>query len=477
MVFNSFEFLFFFAAVLILYWGPLRRSVRGQNLMLLLASYVFYGWWDWRFLSLLFLNSMIDFFAGLGLQLAETKSTRRILIIVSIVFNLGILGFFKYYNFFADSLARLLLTLGVPSDPFVLQVILPVGISFYTFQTMSYTLDVYLRKMDAVRDPIVFLAYVSFFPQLVAGPIERAIDLLPQFLVPRSVSWPQIQAGCRQALWGLFKKMVVADNVAVHVDYVFRHCGELDGASLLIGAFLFSLQIYCDFSGYTDVAIGAAKLMGFQLSRNFAYPYFSRNIAEFWRRWHMTLSTWFRDYLYIPLGGSRIGRSRTILNILVTFTLCGFWHGANWTFLAWGFLNGLMFVPLILLDRHQVNKQIVAHDRPWPTWPETLGILGTQSFVLISWVFFRADSLSHAGLYLMRCVTHPWLGLDYSRYVVGLMLCGGLLAVEWLQRRRPFALDLQDWPLLARYAAYAAVFTLLVELGSQAHVPFIYFQF
>ncbi len=477
MIFNSFEFAFFLAAVLVLYWGPLRTSIRGQNLMLLIVSYIFYGWWDWRFLGLLFLNSMIDYFTALALQLATEQKFRRGLMLVSLVANLGMLGFFKYYNFFADSFAQLMASFGLHADLFTLQVILPVGISFYTFQTLSYTLDVYYRRMDAVRDPIVFLAYVSYFPQLVAGPIERAIDLLPQFLVPRTVTWPQIQDGCRQALWGLFKKMVVADGVAHHVDYVFKHCGELDGVSLLIGAFFFSLQIYCDFSGYTDVAIGVSKLMGFQLSQNFAYPYFSRNIAEFWRRWHMTLSTWFRDYLYIPLGGSRAGRTRTIINILTTFTLCGLWHGANWTFVVWGFLNGLMFVPLILLNRHHAEKTIVAHDRALPMWKEGLAILATQSFVLVSWVFFRAESLGQAGRFLSRAVTHPWLNLDYQRYGEGLCLCLAILAAEWLQRRKTFGLDIGNWPIPVRYAVYFTLVALMIELGSRAQVPFIYFQF
>ncbi len=477
MVFNSFEFLFFLVVVLALYWGPLRQSLRGQNLLLLIVSYVFYGWWDWRFLSLLFLNSMIDYVSALALQKYQSTGARRGIILISLVSNLGMLGFFKYYNFFADSMVRLLGSFGMEADLFTLQVILPVGISFYTFQTLSYTLDVYYRRMNAVRDPIVFLAYVSFFPQLVAGPIERAIDLLPQFTVPRAVTWPMIQSGCRQALWGLFKKMVIADSVATHVNYVFAHCGELDGASLVLGAFFFSMQIYGDFSGYTDVAIGVSKLMGFQLSQNFAYPYFSRNIAEFWRRWHMTLSTWFRDYLYIPLGGSRVSRPRTILNILITFTLCGLWHGANWTFVVWGFLNGLMFVPLILLNRHQAHKEIVACDRALPTWSEALGMMGTQSFVLVSWVFFRAESLSQAGTYLCRIMTHPWLNLDYSRYGEGLWLCGGLMAIEWFQRRQAFALEIGRWPLLVRYAVYMALVTAMIELGSRVQVPFIYFQF
>jgi D-alanyl-lipoteichoic acid acyltransferase DltB (MBOAT superfamily) len=477
MVFNSFEFLFFLAIVLGLYWGPLRRSVWGQNLMLLIVSYVFYGWWDWRFLSLLFINSMIDYFSALALQWAKSPAARRFIILISLVSNLGMLGFFKYYNFFADSLVRAFDTVGFHMDLFTLQVILPVGISFYTFQTLSYTLDVYFRKMNAVKDPVVFLAYVSFFPQLVAGPIERAIDLLPQFLVPRTVTWPSVQDGCRLALWGLFKKIVIADGVAAHVDYVFLNCRELDGVSLLIGAFFFSIQIYCDFSGYTDVGIGVAKLMGFELSRNFAYPYFSRNIAEFWRRWHMTLSTWFRDYLYIPLGGSRVSRQRTIINIVITFTLCGFWHGANWTFLVWGFLNGLMFIPLILLNRHQSHKEIVAVDRFFPTWSELAAILGTQSFVLLSWVFFRATSLSHAAAYLACGFSHPWLDLDYSRYTTGLLLCVGLLTFEWFQRRRRFALDFESSPLLVRYAAYAGIITMMVELSDHAAVPFIYFQF
>lgn len=477
MVFNSFEFLLFFAIVMALYWGPLRKSMRAQNLMLMIVSYIFYGWWDWRFLILLWINSAIDFGCALALGRTDAPRMRRAILVFSLVTNLGMLGFFKYYNFFADSFAQMLNTFGMHADLFTLQVILPVGISFYTFHNLSYTIDVYYRRMHVVRDPVVFLTYVSYFPQLVAGPIARAQDLLPQFEKPRTVTWTQFQDGCRQALWGLFKKMVVADGVAGHVDYVFRNCGELDGASLAIGAFLFSLQIYCDFSGYTDTAIGTARLMGIELARNFAYPYFSRTIAEFWRRWHMTLSTWFRDYLYIPLGGSRAGKARTIFNILVTFTLCGFWHGANWTFIVWGFLNGLMFVPLILTNRHHVDKEIVASHRMFPTWSEAAAILGTQAFVLVSWVFFRAESLTQAGTYLTRCVTHPYLALDYSRYETSLILCAALLVVEWFQRTKIYALDVSGWPLLFRYAAYAGLVEAMIELGSKEQVPFIYFQF
>lgn len=368
-------------------------------------------------------------------------------------------------------------SVGMHADLFVLQVVLPVGISFYTFQSLNYGIDVYSRKIEAVRDPIVFLAFVSYFPHLVAGPIQRAIDLLPQFLVPRTTSWQQIQSGCRQALWGLFKKMVVADTVAEHVNYVFANCGELDGVSLLIGAFLFSMQIYCDFSGYTDVAIGTSRLMGFELKPNFALPYFSRNIAEFWRRWHIALSLWFRDYVYIPLGGNRAGKLRTMLNILITFTLCGLWHGANWTFVMWGFLNGAAFIPLILLNRHQSDKEIVAKDRALPTWGEAGGMFLTQCFVLVSWVFFRAETMTQAWTFLGRGFTHPSLGLDCGRYVESLVLCFVLLAAEWIQRRKAFGLELEGRPLLMRYAAYAALLVAMVELGSRTAVPFIYFQF
>lgn len=477
MIFNSFEFLVFLLIVLVLYWGVLGRTVRGQNLLLLVVSYIFYGWWDWRFLSLLFLSSMIDFLIALGLQRSQQTTLRRGLLMVSLVTNLGLLGFFKYFNFFADSLIRAFATMGYEVDAFTLQVILPVGISFYTFQTLSYTLDVYRRQMDAVRDPVQFLAYVSFFPQLVAGPIERAIDLLPQFSTPRRVNWPEIQEGCRQVLWGLFKKVVIADGVAGQVDFIFRHAAELDGMSLVIGACFFAIQIYGDFSGYTDIAIGTSRLMGFQLHQNFAYPYFSRNIAEFWRRWHITLSSWFRDYLYIPLGGSRVSRARTILNILLTFTLCGLWHGANWTFVAWGFLNGLLFVPLILSNRHHVDRTIVAANRRWPTWSEVLGMIGTQTFVLVSWILFRSESLPHASTYFTRMITVPWLPVDHSRYATGLCLCVGLILWEWFQRRQSFGLQIGHWPLFFRYATYVLMITAMIELGNRDQVPFLYFQF
>jgi len=477
MLFNSFEFAIFFAVVLVAYWVLLGRSIRAQNLLLLVASYVFYGWWDYRFLGLVVVSSLADYAIGWKLGSEVSAARRKAYLVASLAVNLGILGFFKYYNFFSESLADALQSAGVQASFSTLHVILPVGISFYTFQTLTYTIDIYRGQMKPVRDPIAFFTYVAFFPQLVAGPIERAAHLLPQFQRRRRLSDSDAQDGARQVLWGLFKKMVIADNVALQVDYIFSNYQTLDGLSLTLGAFFFAIQIYCDFSGYSDVALGTARLLGFDLQRNFAYPYFSRNIAEFWRRWHISLSNWFRDYLYIPLGGNRRGRTRTLLNILVTFSLCGLWHGANWTFVVWGFFNGLLFVPLILTGRHQVAEQSVAHGRAAPSFREAAAMLGTFALVLCGWVFFRSANLSSAFGYFWQLLSTPYLALDYQRYAQPIVLSLGLMLIEWFQREREHGLQMTRLPLLPRYAVYFALLVVMVEFGSREHVPFIYFQF
>lgn len=477
MLFNSFEFAIFFAIVLFAYWSVLRSSVRAQNVLLLIASYIFYGWWDYRFLALVVISSLADYVVGWKLGEESSPGRRKAYLFASVAINLGILGFFKYYNFFAESAAAALESAGVQTNVSTLQVILPVGISFYTFQTLTYTIDIYRRQLEPVRDPIAFFTYVSFFPQLVAGPIERAGHLLPQFQKPRQLSGGDLQDGTRQVFWGLFKKMVIADNAAVQVDYIFSNYATLDGLSLTLGAFFFAIQIYGDFSGYSDVALGTARLLGFDLKRNFAYPYFSRNIAEFWRRWHISLSNWFRDYLYIPLGGNRCGQFRTVLNIVITFSLCGLWHGANWTFVAWGFFNGLLFIPLILTNRHRVSERGVAHGRALPAAREVVAMLVTFAMVLVGWVFFRSDSLAGAFGYLARLATTPYLALDYHRYLLPLVLSLGLMVIEWFQREREHGLQMARLPLLPRYAVYFALLIAMIEFGSREHVPFIYFQF
>ena len=347
MYFNSIDFAIFLPIVFLLYWFVTQKNLKLQNALIVVASYVFYGWWDWRFLSLIVFSSLVDYSIGLALKKEEQQSKRKLLLWTSIGVNLGFLGFFKYYNFFVDNFVSAFSFFGQPIQPNTLDIILPVGISFYTFQTLSYTIDVYKRKLEPTSNLISFLAFVSFFPQLVAGPIERATHLLPQFYKKRVFHYSLAVNGCRQILWGLFKKIVIADNCAEYANLIFNNSSDYSGSTLFMGALFFTFQIYGDFSGYSDIAIGTSRLFGFDLKQNFAFPYFSRDIAEFWRRWHISLSTWFRDYLYIPLGGSQGGTLMKVRNTFIIFLVSGFWHGANWTFIAWGFLNALYFLPLL----------------------------------------------------------------------------------------------------------------------------------
>jgi D-alanyl-lipoteichoic acid acyltransferase DltB (MBOAT superfamily) len=352
MLFNSIDFVLFLPTVFIVYWFLDGKNLKAQNGFIVIASYLFYGWWDWRFLFLMFLSTLIDYFTGLGLS-GESTKRRKMLVCTSIAVNLLVLGIFKYCNFFIDNFVQAFSFFGIPFDVQHLNIILPVGISFYTFQTMSYSIDIYRKKLEPTRDFIAFAAFVSFFPQLVAGPIERAENLLPQFFVRRCFDYRRSVDGCRQILWGFFKKIVVADNCAAYANLIFNNYENYRGITLVLGAVFFAFQIYGDFSGYSDIAVGTAKLFGFNLMRNFAFPYFSRNIAEFWRRWHISLSTWFRDYVYIPLGGSRRGILISIRNTFILFLLSGFWHGAKWTFITWGFLNALYFLPLLVMGKNR----------------------------------------------------------------------------------------------------------------------------
>ena len=370
MLFNSIEFAIFLPIVFLLYWFVFQRNLKLQNFFLLVVSYIFYGWWDWRFLSLIVFSSFVDYFVGVGLKKEENQSKRKLLLLTSILVNLGFLGFFKYYNFFADNFVEAFTLFGKQLNTYSLNIVLPVGISFYTFQTLSYSIDVYKRKLEPTEDVISFFAFVSFFPQLVAGPIERATNLLPQFYKKRKFDYSQAVDGMRQILWGLFKKIVIADNAAKVVNDVFSNYQDLNGSMLLIGGIFFAFQIYGDFSGYSDIAIGTARLFGFNLMKNFAFPYFSRDIAEFWRRWHISLSTWFRDYLYIPLGGSRGGTWMKVRNTFAIFIVSGFWHGANWTFIIWGTLNAIYFLPLLLAKKNRSNLDVAAQGKYLPSIKE-----------------------------------------------------------------------------------------------------------
>src|SRR5690554_791223 len=363
MLFNSVDFAIFLPTVLVLYWFVFNKNLKSQNFLLAVASYFFYGLWDWRFLFLILISTFVDYGIGLLLRNENDPLRRKILLWISIVTNIGILGFFKYYNFFLESFISAFSIFGMPIQANTLNIILPVGISFYTFQTLSYSIDVYRKKLEPTKDFIAFTAFVSFFPQLVAGPIERATNLLPQFFEKKKFSYPQAVDGMRQILWGLFKKVVIADNCGAYADMIFNNTGFYNGMTLVVGAVFFAIQIYGDFSGYSDIAIGTGRLFGFRLRQNFAFPYFSRDIAEFWRRWHISLSTWFRDYLYIPLGGSRGGTWLKVRNVFIIFLVSGFWHGANWTFLIWGALNALYFLPLLLARQNRKNLSVVAQGR------------------------------------------------------------------------------------------------------------------
>lgn len=478
MLFNSFEFALFLPVVFCLYWFVFQKNLRLQNLFIVVVSYFFYGWWDWRFLSLIIFSSTVDYIIGLNIGKTYNKQKRRILIIISFAVNLGFLGFFKYYNFFVDSFISAFSLFGVHLSARTLNIILPVGISFYTFQSLSYTIDIYRNKLKATRSIIDFCAFVSFFPQLVAGPIERATNLLPQFYKKREFDLELAKDGMRQILWGLFKKIVVADNAAIQANYIFSNYSTLPASSLWMGAVYFAFQIYGDFSGYSDIAIGTARLFGFNIMRNFAYPYFSRDMAEFWRRWHISLSTWFRDYVYFPLGGSRTTQWKIIRNILIVFTVSGFWHGANWTFIAWGLLNGLYLVPLALGKWNRKHLDIVAENRLIPGAGDLLKILLTFILTLIAWVFFRSDNLTHAFEYLGRMFSAGLFIMPrhtaFLKIVPFILI---LLLVEWVQRTKQHGLEISGISYRPmRWAVYYSVIITIILFGGTQQT-FIYFQF
>ena len=480
MLFNSIDFAIFLPIVFILYWFVTNKNLKLQNLLIVVVSYVFYGWWDWRFLSLIVFSTLVDYTVGRKLRNEEKQFKREILLWISISVNLGFLGFFKYYNFFLDNFIVAFSFFGQEIQGNSLNVILPVGISFYTFQTLSYTIDVYKRKLEPTKDFVVFSAFVSFFPQLVAGPIERATHLLPQFYKKRTFEYSKAVDGMQQILWGLFKKVVIADNCADFANQVFNNSADMNGSSLAIGAVFFAFQIYCDFSGYSDIAIGTSRLFGFDLMRNFSFPYFSRDMAEFWRRWHISLSTWFRDYLYIPLGGSRGGTSMKIRNTFIIFIVSGFWHGANWTFIVWGALNAIYFLPLLLTKNNRKHIDIVAKDRLLPTFKEVLLIFKTFTLTLIAWVFFRAENIGHAinylsGIFSYSIVEKPNAFSDKVVFFFPILLV--FIVLEWIQREKQHGLQLPNlWAKPLKWAAYLLVITITILFkGNQQE--FIYFQF
>ena len=487
MFFNSINFAIFLPIVFILYWFVMNRSYKLQNILLLVSSYFFYACWDWRFLFLLIFSTVLDYYTGIKMSDAKSQSSKKFWFWLSISVNLGFLGVFKYYNFFAESFAETISHFGLQVNPWTLKVILPVGISFYTFHGLSYVIDIYKDRIKAEKDFIDYSVFVSFFPLLVAGPIERATHLLPQIQKKRTFNYALAIDGLRQILWGLFKKVVIADQCAEYANYIFNNSQDYSGSTLVLGAVLFAFQIYGDFSGYSDIALGTARLFGIDLLRNFAFPYFSRDIAEFWRRWHISLSTWFRDYLYIPLGGSKGGTWMKVRNTFIIFLVSGFWHGANWTFIVWGFLNALYIMPSIIFNTNRTNLDIVAKGKILPSLIEFLSIIVTFSLTVFAWIFFRSNTIHQAINYIRSM----FMGLfDKSSYIetihfihriVGFTVPLFLILfiiIEWIGREEQYAIAKfgLKWPKAIRWALYYAIVLCILSFAG-AEQQFIYFQF
>ncbi len=482
MLFTTTTFAVFFLIVFAAYYLAGEKRRHWQNVLLLAASYVFYCWWDWRFGFLLAFSTVLDF--ACAHAIVVHSKNRKAWLGISITANLLLLGVFKYYDFFASSLAGLITGMGLSVHLPLLKLILPVGISFYTFHGLSYIIDVYNKRLNPCRNIVDYSLFVSFFPLLVAGPIERATHLLPQIQAKRSFNYGLAVNGLQQLLWGLVKKLVIADNCAYFANYIFGHYTTLPASSLLLGALFFSFQIYGDFSGYTDIASGVAKLLGFRLLRNFDFPYFSRSIAEFWRKWHISLTSWFRDYLYIPLGGSKEGRARTVRNVFIVFLVSGLWHGAGFTFIIWGLLHALYFLPGLFLSRNrEYASQPVAEAKVWPSWIDLIKMSTTFGLVTLAWIFFRAESLVQAagyckGLLSLSLFSVPLL-YNFPYAATTLLLLVGFIIIEWRGRNREFAIEgmAKDKPKLLRWVLYCfLVFAVLFFMNTDK-TSFIYFRF
>ena len=483
MLFNSLEYFIFLPIVYVLYWFVFNKKLTLQNLLILVSSYIFYGWWDWRFLFLIILSTGVDYSVGLKIFNSDNQIIRKRWLWVSVIFNVGLLGFFKYFNFFIDSWIDMVSLTGYTiKSTWTLRVILPVGISFYTFQTMSYSFDIYYKKLKPTKDFLSFATFVGFFPQLVAGPIERASNLLSQILNKRNFSYKQSVEGIKLILWGLFKKVVIADSLAPIVDDIFANYPDYSGSTLILGVILFSFQVYGDFSGYSDIAIGTAKLFGVELLSNFKFPSFARNVAEYWQRWHISLSTWFRHYIYIPLGGSRVSKLKSVRNITIIFLVSGFWHGANWTFIIWGAIHAILFIPVFLMGRNRMYMgNVVGENSLFPSIKEVFQVILTFGLVTFSRIFFRSASVTDAFNYLDRIVTdfrfelyhHP-LGYRMIDYFI---LISVFTFYEYLIRkdeRNPFKFKSK----VVRFVIYSIVIlSMLLFYDDNIDRSFIYFQF
>ncbi|MBU3010320.1 MBOAT family protein [Polaribacter vadi] len=473
MIFNSIEFLIFFLIIFITYWCLNKKPLVFQNILLLVASYFFYGWWDWRFLGLIAFSTIIDFYIGKILSKTKQSKKRKILLFSSLAINLGFLGFFKYFNFFINSFEELLQNLGINFDTWTLKIILPVGISFYTFQTMSYTIDVYKEKIKHTDNFISFAVFVSFFPQLVAGPIERASNLLPQFQKKRKFNLKQSINGCSLIVYGFFKKIVIADRLAIYVNSVFNNVETANTISLIIAAVFFAFQIYADFSGYSLIARGISKLIGFELMINFNKPYLATNISDFWRRWHISLSTWFKDYLYIPLGGNRVSKKRNYYNLMIVFVTSGLWHGANWTFVIWGFLHGLFQIIYLNFIRKSRTKSSENKFRNF------IKVVFVFTIVTLAWIFFRAENLNHAIVYFEKLIQFD-LSFNLNQITAQkgpLNLLLSFLAIILLYLTYLFPKDLK-FKKEGQNITFIIIFILLIFIiGVNGKEEFIYFQF
>nr|WP_291113549.1 MBOAT family O-acyltransferase [Flavobacterium sp. UBA6135] len=476
MLFNKIEFAVFFPLVFLLYWFVFNRKLKQQNLFLLAASFFFFACFDWRFLFLLLFSILLDY--SIALKIFNSKNNKKKWLWFSVIVNLCFLGFFKYFNFFIDSFSELISLFGLNHNVWSLKIILPVGISFYTFHGLSYVIDVYNGKIKPVKSLVDYSLFVSFFPLLVAGPIERATHLLPQIQRKRSFDYSKSVDGLRQILWGLVKKIVIADSCAIYVNEIFENPSDYSGSTLFLGAILFSFQIYGDFSGYTDIALGTARMLGIELLQNFSFPYFSRDIAEFWRRWHISLSSWFRDYVYIPLGGSRGTIWESIRNVFVIFLLSGFWHGANWTFLFWGFLHALFFIPLLLANKNRKNLEIAAPKKIKSALLTFFQIAVTFSLVSIAWIFFRSSSISFAFSYIDNLFS---ISLFSSPEIFPKTLLGFIflfIMIEWFGRKDNYAIEkfALNWKKPNRIVFYY-ILTLLILYYYGRDYQFLYFQF
>lgn len=482
MLFNTLNFALFLPIVFLLYWFVTNKNLRLQNILLLVSSYFFYACWDYRFLFLLIFSTLLDYYTGIKMADAKNQKMKTFWLWLSIGINLGFLGIFKYYNFFASSFADALSLAGIKTNFWTLKVILPVGISFYTFHGLSYVIDIYKNRIKPERNFIDYSVFVSFFPLLVAGPIERATHLLPQIKVKRQFDYMKAIDGLRQILWGLFKKVVIADNCAEFANMIFNSSADYSGSTHILGALFFTFQIYCDFSGYSDIAIGTAHLFGIDLLRNFAFPYFSRDIAEFWRRWHISLSSWFKDYLYIPLGGSKGGNWMRVRNTFIIFIVSGFWHGANWTFIIWGLLNAIYIMPSILFKTNRSNLDIVAQGKYMPTFREVMSMIITFTLTVFAWIFFRAEDVTHAFKYIAEIFSRSLFTVPefpkMNSAIVIMVIVFLFIIIEWIGREKRYALENFEarLPAPVRWAFYYCLVVIIFVFAGSSH-QFIYFQF